>query len=64
MEEKTIRPIKSKSPWFTVGLRKSSRKKQKLYEKFLKNRTWKNEKHYLIYKKHFEKIKLTAKKNY
>ena len=64
VEEKTVSPIKSKSPWFTAGLRKSSRKKQKLYEKFLKNRTWKNEKNYLTYKKRFEKIKLTAKKNY
>ena len=34
------------SPWITRGLRKSSRKKQRLYEKFLKQRNSKNEEAY------------------
>ena len=52
--------IKSKSlmnPWFTKGLQKSSKRKQKLYEKFLKNRTLQNEKTYKNYKNLFEKVK-------
>ena len=31
------------SPWITKGIAKSSKKKQRLYEKFLKNRTLQNE---------------------
>ena len=31
------------SPWITKGIAKSSKKKQRLYEKFLKNRTPQNE---------------------
>ena len=59
--------IKSKylnTPWFTKGLRKFSKRKQRLNEKFLKNRTLDNEKIYKDYKNLFEKIKNKAKKNY
>ena len=35
-----------RSPWITKGISKSSKKKQRLYEKFLKNRTPKNEETY------------------
>ena len=59
--------VKSKylnTPWITIGLRKSSKRKQRLYEKFLKKRTLDNEKIYKDYKNLFEKIKKCAKKNY
>ena len=59
--------IKSKylnTPWFTKGLRKSSKRKQGLNEKFSKNQTLDNEKIYKDYKNLFEKIKNKAKKNY
>ena len=50
------------SPWITRGLRKSSRKKQRLYEKFLKQRNSKNEEAYKMYKNLFEKLKKRSKK--
>ena len=34
------------NPWMTKGLQKSSKNKQKLYDKFLKSRTNENEKKY------------------
>ena len=49
--------LKSKylqSPWITNRIRKSSKQKQRLYEKFLKNWNEKNELEYKTYKKHFE----------
>ena len=51
--------LKSKSllisPWITKGLVKSSKTKHKLYDKFLKNKTYKNETTYKDYKNLFEK---------
>ena len=44
------------SPWITKGIAKSSKKKQRLYEKFLKNRTPKNEETYKTYKNLLESI--------
>ena len=41
--------IKSKylnTPWITKGIRKSSKRKQRLYEKYLKIRSKENEKTY------------------
>ena len=57
-----IRKIKIKakdleSPWITNGIKKSSKKKQRLYQKFLKTRTEKNESEYKNYKKLFESVK-------
>ena len=52
--------IKTKNllgPWITKGIKKSSKRKQKLYEKFLKKKSPKNEKEYKDYKQLFEKIK-------
>ena len=46
------------------SLQISSKRKQRLYEKFLKRRTIENENHYKTYKNLFEKIKKNAKKNY
>ena len=58
--------IKAKniSPWITQGLRKYSRKKDRLYEKFLKQRTSKNEEAYKTYKNLFEKLKKQSKMLY
>ena len=57
--------LKSKylqSPWITKGVEKFSKRKQRLYEKFLKNRNDKNELEYKTYKKGFESIKKHSKK--
>ena len=59
--------IKTKTlenPWFTKGLLKSSKRKQRLYEKFLKQKTYENETKYKSYKNLFEKLKKQAKKYY
>ena len=52
------------SPWISKGLRKSSKRKQRLYEKFLKQRSDKNYETYKIYKNLFEKLKKQSKKLY
>ena len=52
------------SPWISKGLRKSSKRKQHLYEKFLKQRSDKNYEIYKIYKNLFEKLKKQSKKLY
>ena len=51
-----------KSPWITKGLKKSSKRKQKLYVEFLEKRNEKTEKDYLDYKKLFESLKKRSKK--
>ena len=51
----------NQSPWITKGIAKSSKKKQSLYEKFLKNKTPKNEE---TYKNLFETIKRRTKKTF
>ena len=48
----------------TKGLLKSSKKKQKLYDKFLKNKTYQNEINYKNYKNLFETLKFKSKKNH
>ena len=50
--------------WVTKGIPKSSKKKQRLYEKYLKRRTTENEKIYKNYKRLFESIKKKSKKLY
>ena len=52
------------SPWITRGLIKSSKRKQKLYEKFLKRKSSRNEENYKNYKRLFESIKQKSKSNY
>ena len=52
------------SPWITKNIAKSSKKKQRLYEKFLKNRAPKNEETYKTYKSLFETIKRRSKKKF
>jgi len=62
--KKIINPNSLLNPWMTKGLHKSSKRKQKLYEKYLKHKTYKNEIKYKNYKNLFEKIKKHSKKNY
>ena len=50
------------SPWITKGIKKSSKKKQRLYEKFLKKRTIESETEYKTYKRLYETIKKRSKK--
>ena len=52
------------SPWLTKGLRKSSKRKQKLYKKFLKKRNLANEMAYKSCKNLFEKFKKNSKHSY
>ena len=52
------------SPWMTKGSVKSSKKKQRLYENFLKNRNPGKELNYKQYKTLFEPLKKKSKKNY
>ena len=57
----TIKQKQLIRPWITKGLIKSSKQKQKLYIKFLKRPTYKNETTYKIYKNLFEKTKNRSK---
>ena len=52
------------SLWITKGIAKSSKRKQKLYKKFLKHRTRETEFAYKLYKNIFESLKKKAKKKY
>ena len=49
--------------WMTKGLLKLSKRKQKLYERFVKKRSPRNENIYKPYKSLFESIKKKSKKN-
>ena len=59
-----LKPQKYNNPCITKGVKKSSKRKQKLYEKFLKNRNEKNEKLYKSYKSLFESVKRKSKRIY
>ena len=59
-----LKPQKYNNPWITKGIKKSSKRKQKLYEKFLKNRNEKNEKLYKSYINLFESVKRKSKRVY
>ena len=59
-----LKPQKYFRPWITLGIRKSSKRKQKLYEKFLKARNAKSEAEYKAYKNMFEIVKRKSKRNY
>jgi hypothetical protein len=54
----------TKSPWMTNGIFKSISKKNKLYKKFLKKATRKNETGYKKYKNKLNHVIKTAKKAY
>ena len=52
------------NPWFTKAFQKSSKTKQKLYNKNLKKPSEENKERYLTYKNLFEKLKHNAKQQY
>ena len=52
------------NPWMTKDLQKSSKRKQKLYDKFLKSKTNENENKYKTYKSLFEIFKEKSRKFY
>ena len=59
--------IKSKNkanPWITKDIPKSSKRKQKLHKKILKNRSIQNEIIYKDYRKLFEAINMGSKRKY
>ena len=58
-----IKVITIQNPWITKGITKSSKRKQKLYERFLKKCT-QNEQKYKNHKNLFETIKKKANKIY
>ena len=49
------------SPWISIGLKKSSKTKQRLYIKFLKTKTLEDESKYKNYKILFEKLRKKLK---
>ena len=59
-----IKPKRFNTPWITKGLVKSSKKKQRLYEKILKNRNPENKLNYKQYKTLFESLKKKSRKNH
>ena len=59
LKDKDIR-----SPWISKGLKKSSKKKQRVYMKFLKSKTPEDGFNYKTYKRLFEKLTKKAKTTY
>ena len=53
-----------KSPWITNGIKKSSKHKQRLYNKFLKNKNEKNETEKHIIRIYWKLLKKHSKKNH
>jgi hypothetical protein len=63
----TTKFVKTKTllnPWITQGILKSSKRKQRLYNKFIKKRTLKNEINYKNYKRLYESVLRRSKKSY
>ena len=52
------------SPWITNAIKKYPKRKERLYNKFLKNRNKKKQTEYKNYKNLFEAIKKRSKKNH
>ena len=52
------------TPWITRGIKKSFKRKQKFYKKFLKHKTILNEEKYKAQKSLFESIKRKSKYSY
>ena len=57
-----LKPQRQFNPWITKDIRKSSKKKQKLYERFSKKRTKQSETEYKVYKNMFESKKHKSEK--
>ena len=64
MDKMKIKTKDLESPWITKGIKKSSKKKQRLYSKFLKKRNAKTKKEYQDHRKIFESVKKWSKKLY
>ena len=64
VSETRVKPKELENRWMTSGLIKSSKRKQKLYVKFLKSRSTSDEINYKKYKNLFQKILKKAKSNY
>ena len=57
-----IKPKNLKMPWFSKGLKKSSKTKKSLYITFLENKSFESEEQYKNYKNIFEKLKKNQRK--
>ena len=64
LTEIEIKSKNLKTPWFSKGLKKSPKTKQRLYIKFSKNKSAESEEKYKNYKNIFEKLKIKSKKKY
>ena len=64
VQEYILKDKDSKSPWISKALKKSSKKKQKLYIKFLITKTIEDEFKYKTYKILFKKLRKKAKLTY
>ena len=60
----TVKSKTLKNPWITKGILKSSKTKQRLYDKFLKSKTYEHEIVLKTYRKLFKSIKQRAKSQY
>ena len=60
----TVKSKTLKNPWITKGILKSSKTKQRLYDKFLKSKTYEYEISYKNYRKLFGSIKQRTKSQY
>ena len=56
LKEFEIKTKRLQNPWYDKTILKRSRKKQRLYNKFLKNRTTKNEKNYKNFKNEYNRL--------
>ena len=56
LTEIEIKPKNLKTPWFSNGLKKSFKTKQRLYINFLKNKSAESEEKYKNYENLFEKL--------
>ena len=54
-----LKPQKYNEQWITKGIKKSSKRKQKFYEKFLKDKNGKNKKLYKIISVKYKSLKTT-----
>ena len=64
IEKKKVKIKDITTPWFSKGMKKSSKQKQKLYIKYLKKKTDKTKMQYKNYKNLFEKLKRKAKQHH
>ena len=62
LESKTFKKKRINKPWFTNELRKLSRKKEKLYNKFIKHPTALSENNYKCFRNYYTKILRQKKK--